>query len=111
MEVIENIKRIRTELGISRKELAAAIGKSESIMSRIENGKMNLRVDDLAKIAHFFSLREIDLYTWPDRYVKDAGQEAETEAILQIKLKPRQKERILNDVFGKKLAKLIDQGI
>lgn len=111
MKVIENIKKIRTERGISRKEFAERLGIDESNVSRLENGKRGLEVDTLAKIAQILNLRIIDLFTWPDRYVKDPNQHEDVEAVIQIKLKEGLKQRVLREILGKEDILLLENNL
>ena len=111
MKVIENIKEICSERGISRKELAEKMGVDESNISRLLTGKRGLNINTLAKIAQILNLRPIDLYTWPDRYVKEEIQQEDVEAVIQIKLKPGLKERILREILGKEDLLLLDKNM
>lgn len=47
----ENLKRIRTEKGVSRKDLAAAIGIDESSYGKYERGERNLPADKIYNLA------------------------------------------------------------
>ncbi len=111
MKVTENITKIREELGISKSELAKRLGVSDSVVSRIESENRELKVSDLAKIAKALKVREIDLLTWPDRYVLDPNQHDEVEAILQIKLKQELKQRLLRELFDKEDIILLDKNM
>lgn len=52
MTVIERIKARREELGLSRPDVADALGyKSRSTYNKLENGSLSLSVDQLIKIA------------------------------------------------------------
>lgn len=63
--------------------------------------KVKLSVVQLSKLAQNLSMSEIDVITYPDRYVKVQGSEAEpVEAVLQIKLKKDKKDQVLKLVFG-----------
>lgn len=50
-QIGSNIKRFRSEKGITQKELGQAIGKSESYISDAENGRNEITVVALDKIA------------------------------------------------------------
>ena len=47
----ENLKRIRTEKGISQGDIARALEVDKSFVSNIENGKTNPTLATIAKIA------------------------------------------------------------
>jgi len=56
-----NIRRIRTEKGISRAQLAYEIGSSEKHLSRIELGEVNSGIMTYLKIARILSISFTDL--------------------------------------------------
>lgn len=47
----KNLKRIRTEKGISQGDIARAIGMDKGFISNIENGKTNPTLATIAKLA------------------------------------------------------------
>ena len=56
-----NIRRIRTEKGISRAQLAYEIGSSEKHLSRIELGEVNSGILTYLKIIRILSISLTDL--------------------------------------------------
>lgn len=48
----ENIKKLRTRLGLNQEELANKVGISQEHLSKIENGKADLTVSVLRKISN-----------------------------------------------------------
>lgn len=100
MNVIENIKKIRIEKGVTQEVLADALSVDNSVLSNIERGKRELKVSELEIIANCLGVRVIDLFTWPVRYVEPNCENDNVEAVLQIKLKKDRKEQILKLVFG-----------
>lgn len=99
MNVVDNIFKIILEKGLKQQALADALNCDDSTISKIKLGKRDLRVNDLDIIATFLDMRIIDLFTYPDRYVRE-GDDNPIEAVLQIKLKGGQKEQILRTVLG-----------
>lgn len=100
MNVIENIKKIRIEKGVTQEVLADALSVDNSVLSNIERGKRELKVSELEIIANCLGVRVIDLFTWPVRYVEPSYENDNVEAVLQIKLKKDRKEQVLKLVFG-----------
>ena len=47
----QNLKRIRTEKGISQNKIARTLGIDRAFISNIENGKTNPTLDTIARIA------------------------------------------------------------
>ena len=48
----KNLKRIRTEKGITQGDIVRSLGVSRSFVSNIENGKTNPTLATIAKIAN-----------------------------------------------------------
>lgn len=69
-EIVENIKDIRREKGIGQEVIAEALGIDATAVSKLENGKRDLKVDELAKIADCLRVDMLYLITYPDVYVK-----------------------------------------
>ena len=51
----------REKAGISQKELASKLNTSQSVISRIENGKQNISLDMLQKIAEALGKKQIQI--------------------------------------------------
>jgi transcriptional regulator with XRE-family HTH domain len=47
----ENLKRIRTEKGISQSDIAKSLGVSRGFVSNIENGKRNPTLSTISRLA------------------------------------------------------------
>ncbi|WP_427339014.1 helix-turn-helix domain-containing protein [Caloranaerobacter sp. DY30410] len=103
----DNIKKIREAKGFEAKEMAKAIGVSESYISLIENNKRkNPKIDVLKKIADFLGVKLSDLLDESEPLVvkENAAEYTVDELELEFeRLKPRirklpkeDKERIIN---------------
>jgi transcriptional regulator with XRE-family HTH domain len=55
------IKKLREEHGMSQQEFAAKLDYEKSNASRMESGKVNLRLLTLAKVAKVFNMTLSDL--------------------------------------------------
>ena len=82
--VIENIKSIRTEKGITQQDIASALNTDISVISNIESGKRRLKVDELDKIASALKVSVIDLFTWPKHYVEAAETSKKSMSISKL---------------------------
>lgn len=51
MKLGRNLKRIRTEKGLTQGDIVRALGFSRSFVSNIENGKTNPTLDTITKLA------------------------------------------------------------
>ncbi|MCR5242996.1 MAG: helix-turn-helix domain-containing protein [Prevotella sp.] len=101
MEIYEAIKEIRQQKSINQQVIADALHLDVAVVSNIEKGKRDLRVKELEIISKVFEMSVVDLFTYPDRYVKLTQKEDEqVEAVLQIKLRKDKKDQVLKLVFG-----------
>lgn len=108
--VISNILKIKNDKGLSQVEMAEMIGTSPSQMSKILRGEVILSIAQMSKFATGVSMSEIDLITYPDKYVPVMSPDAEPlEAILQIKLKKEKKDQVLKLVFGDNNFELLNK--
>jgi len=57
MELAQEIKDIRVELGYTQRDMAKKLGVIQQYISKIENGHENFSVDTLKRIADVFSKR------------------------------------------------------
>ena len=100
-QILSNIKRIMRDRGLTQQTLAEYIEVGPSQFSKIIKGSVGLSMVQLSKLATSLSMREIDIITYPEVYVKPESKESEpVEAILQIKLKKDKKDQVLKLVFG-----------
>ena len=100
-QIIDNLRKILQEKGFQQQDLAAYADLNESQISKIFSGKARLSIKQLSKMASGLEMSELDIITYPDRYVKKGSVEPEpVEAILQIKLKKDKKDQVLKLVFG-----------
>jgi predicted transcriptional regulator len=56
---IQEIKKKRVTLGISQKRLANAVGTSQSLIAKIESGRVNPSYDAIKKIFEYFDTIEL----------------------------------------------------
>ena len=52
--MLENLKRLRIEAGVSQKSLAEAIGVSQQSINKYENHKIEPDIETLIRIADYF---------------------------------------------------------
>lgn len=67
-----NIRRERSALGISVKELAARSGYSSSMISQVETGKIGAPIELLCRIARELHVRAAELLDGADSYHREA---------------------------------------
>ena len=57
----KNLKRIRTEKGISQGDIARSLGVSRGFVSKIENGKTNPTLATIARLANAIGISSDEL--------------------------------------------------
>lgn len=98
--LIENIIAIRSQRGYSQEVIANAIGCTISNWSKVEQGKQNVQLDDLEKISNCLGLRVIDLFTWPEIYVR-SGENCDDRCSITIDIPVSKRDLILQMLSGK----------
>lgn len=58
----KNIKSLRQEKGISQETLSLELDFDVSYIGKVENGKMNISIDRIIKIANFFNVQFQELF-------------------------------------------------
>lgn len=103
MKVIENIKKIRLEKGISQECIAMAIGCDQSNWNKIETGKQQLKVNQLEKIAEILGVDVIYLFTYPKVYVDATTVNTSERISVTFEVAPDKKDVIMQLVSGAKV--------
>ncbi|HOG36786.1 MAG TPA: helix-turn-helix transcriptional regulator [Paludibacteraceae bacterium] len=102
MKILENIKAIRLEKGINQETIADALNFDIANWSRIENGKQELRVNQLAKIANVLQVEVIDLFTYPKKYVDEETIKRAERISVTFEVSPDKRDILLNLVTKNK---------
>jgi transcriptional regulator with XRE-family HTH domain len=101
MNIAKNIREIREKKHLNQRVISDALNSDSAVASNIENGKRELKVSELEKIANALGVDVLYLITYPEEYVKKIEPKREpVEAILQIKLQADKKDEVLKLVFG-----------
>jgi len=58
----DNLKRIRTERGISQSDIAKSLGVSRGFVSNIENGKRNPTLATISRLAKAINVPTEELF-------------------------------------------------
>ena len=56
MNYRERMRNLREDNDLTQKELGAVINKSQQGYSHIEDGRAELKIDDLIKLCHFYKV-------------------------------------------------------
>lgn len=98
MNVIENIKAIRKEKGITQQVIADALNYDIANWSRVENRKQDLKVNQLADIAMVLEVRVIDLFTYPKKFIDSDEVEAAERISVTFEVSPDKRDYLLKMV-------------
>lgn len=101
--VVENIRKIIMDKGITQVAASELVGTSASQMSKILNGEVQISIWQISNFATNLGMEIIDVFTYPNKYVKaeDRNDNKEPiEAVLQIKLRKDKKDQVLKLIFG-----------
>lgn len=102
VDVIENIKAIRKEKGITQQVIADALNYDIANWNRVENGKQELKVNQLADIARVLDVRIIDIFTYPKKYIdKESIEDAERISVT-FEISPDKRDYLLRLVTNEK---------
>lgn len=69
MNIRENIRRIRESKGLKQQVISDALGSDPAVASNIENGKREIKVSELERIAQALDEDVLYLFTYPERFV------------------------------------------
>ncbi len=109
--IINNIRKIMNDRGLKQSTIAEYADTTPSQFSKILKGDVNLSLTQLSNIANRLAIREIDIITYPDIYVKkgNAEDDSPVEAILQIRLRKEKKEQVMKLVFGENNIEILNK--
>lgn len=62
IKLVDNIKKLRKERGISQELLSLELDFDVSYIGKVENEKMNISIDRVIKIANYFEVCFEDLF-------------------------------------------------
>lgn len=111
-KVLANVQKIMNINNLRQFMVADAFGLSESQCSKILNGKAQLTLQNLSDFAKLVGMREIDILTYPERFVPsnpDNHEVEPVEATLQIRLKKDKKDQVLKLVFGENNLEILNR--
>lgn len=110
LQLLKNIRKAMNSKGWNQSRLSQESDVSEKALSKIISGEQRLTLVYLHKIAMALSLREIDLFTFPDIYVKADGKDSgPAEVLLQLRLTKEKKDQVLKLVFGENNIEILNK--
>lgn len=103
--VVSNLNKIMNDRNLSKVQFASMIGLPEAKWNKISNGKQNLTVQELSKIARLLNMEDVDIYTYPQKLVFRADESVKAQ--ITIELNNELKDKVLDLVFENDNLKLI----
>ncbi len=91
-KVIENIKSIRKELGISQEAIATELKMDAGNYSKLENGKQILKLTHLVNIASVLNCDITYLFTYPEKYVNEKTFHSQNKVKVVVEMELTQDE-------------------
>ncbi len=108
--ILQNIKAIRAEKGISQDYIAEMLKINQSSYGLIENGKRGMRYDTLLQIAITLEVNVIDIITYPQKWKPENEiKPTPIKATLQIELNAEKKDQVLKLVFGENNLEILNK--
>lgn len=106
--VIENLRKIINDRGITQAAMAEYIGIAPGHFSRVLSGEVSLSLWQITNLAPKLGMDVIDLFTYPKKYVPADSQDSDITAMITLQLNKEKKEKVLRAVFGDKNLKLLN---
>lgn len=102
VDIIQQLRNIMNDNGIKQSTMAGYAGMTDSQFSKIMNRKVALSLRQLSNIATNLNMREIDIYTYPHKFIdpQELQRENSVKATLSIELSADKKDQVLKLVFG-----------
>lgn len=107
--LLGKIRKVMKDTDLSQATLAMKAEMNASQISKILKGDLRLSIDQLSKIAKALSMSEIDLITYPEKYVPASTVNEPVKALLQIELSPEKKDQVFKLVLGEDGVKLLNK--
>jgi hypothetical protein len=110
--VVENLSKIQRDRCMTKVAFSEMIGFPEAKWNKIANGIQGLDVCELSKIAERLRMREIDIYTYPKKYIEPQelgiDENDNYKVILQIEVKKEKKEKLVQSILGDNYLELLN---
>jgi len=107
--VVEQLIKVMNDKKLSKSAFAELIEFPEAKWNKISNGNQSLSIDEFSNIAEKLRMREIDIYTFPKKFVEIDKKDDEIKAQLTIELRDECKQQVLEMIFGNKNVELLNK--
>ena len=119
--VVNTLRKIINDKGLAQYVAAEMVGTSASQFSKILSGEVQLSLWHVSNFATSLNMSIIDIFTYPDIYVKKQNGEIaeelsvyrkppdEVKATLTIELKKDKRDEVLKLLFGDKNIEILNK--
>ena len=101
--VVEKLKKIMNDRNLTQKALGDFAGITDSQMSKVFNGSVQLKLWQLSKIASNLQMEVIDIFTYPKKYVDSEKVVNNSDKVsITFEVSSDKREHLLKLVMGEK---------
>lgn len=96
----KNIAKLMSDMGLNNVALSQILDINPSQVGRIFSGEGNFTLRHIENLAAHFDIRAIDLFTYPDVYVKPGEDTDTTEVLIRLRLSKEKREQVMKLVLA-----------
>ena len=108
--VLLSLIKIMRDRNLTQAAMAEYMGVSPSHFGKVVRGEVKMSFVQMSNLASNLSMSEIDLMTYPDKYIRVGKPEDDpVKAVLQIELKQDKKDQVLKLLFGEHNIEILNK--
>lgn len=108
--VLRSLIKIMRDRNLTQAAMAEYMGVSPSHFGKVVRGEVKMSFVQMSNLAANLSMSEIDLMTYPDKYIRVGRPEDDpVKAVLQIELKKDKKDQVLKLLFGEHNIEILNK--
>ena len=108
--VLLSLIKIMRDRNLTQAAMAEYMGVSPSHFGKVVRGEVKMSFVQMSNLASNLSMSEIDLMTYPDKYIRVGKAEDDpVKAVLQIELKKDKKDQVLKLLFGEHNIEILNK--
>ena len=108
--VLLSLIKIMRDRNLTQAAMAEYMGVSPSHFGKVVRGEVKMSFVQMSNLASNLSMSEIDLMTYPDKYIRVGKPEDDpVKAVLQIELKKDTKDQVRKLLFGEHNIEILNK--
>ena len=108
--VLLSLIKIMRDRNLTQAAMAEYMGVSPSHFGKVVRGEVKMSFVQMSNLASNLSMSEIDLMTYPDKYIRVGKPEDDpVKAVLQIELKKDKKDQVLKLLYGEHNIEILNK--